>query len=57
MAQLMNKTCKNIVLINSQGQSFVMSVKTNILLVKTKYSNQLIKPLHIAPTAHQLRDA
>ena len=47
---------QNIVLINSQGQSFVMSLKTNILPVKTKYSNQLIKPLHIALTAHHLRD-
>ena len=34
-----------------------MPVKTNILLVKTKCSNQLIKPLHIAPTAHQFRNA
>ena len=34
-----------------------MMVKTNILPVKTKCSNQLIKPLHIAPTAHQLHDA
>ena len=34
-----------------------MLVKTNILQVKTKCSNRLIKPLHIAPTAHQLHDA
>ena len=34
-----------------------MSVKTNILPVKTKCSNQLIYPLHIAPTVHQVRDA
>ena len=32
-------------------------VQTNIMPVKTKCSNQLIKPLHIAPTAHYTPDA
>ena len=35
-----------------------MPVNTNILPVKTKCSYQLpISSLHIAPTAHQVRDA
>ena len=34
-----------------------MPMKTKILLVKTNRSNQLIKPLHIAPIANQLYDA
>ena len=44
---------------NSQGRSYVMQVKTNIMPVKTKCSNQVFKPLalRIAPTAHCTRDA
>ena len=42
---------------NCLGQSYVTPVKTNILPVKTKCSNQSINPLHIAPTAHQVHDA
>ena len=34
-----------------------MPVETNIMPVKTKCANQLIKPLHIAPTAHCTRNA
>ena len=34
-----------------------MPVKTIISPLKTKHSNQLIKPLHTAPSVHHLRDA
>ena len=34
-----------------------MPVKTDMLPVKTKCSYQLPSSLHIAPTAHQVRDA
>ena len=38
-----------------QGWSYVMPMKTNNLPMETKSSNQLIKPLHIAPNPeHQL---
>ena len=43
--------------LDSQGPSYLMPAKTNILPVKTKCSNQLIMPLHIAPSAHQLHGA
>ena len=35
-------------------KTIILPLKTNILGVKTKCTNQLIYPLHIAPTAHQV---